>query len=129
AREQAACCCVGAGPAGSALAIRLAQLGHDVCVIERARFPRTHIGESLSPGIWPQLELLGIAGGVAAAGFWPCRSALIRWETASVVRRDFSTNAGPLVDRGRVGALLIEHARACGARGLQPAVLRPPTPP
>src|SRR5262245_41249868 len=46
-------CIIGAGPAGSALAIRLAQLGHDVCIVERAVFPRSHIGESLSPGIWP----------------------------------------------------------------------------
>jgi flavin-dependent dehydrogenase len=67
-------CVVGAGPSGSALAIRLAQLGHDVSVIERSMFPRSHVGESLSPGIWPQLELLGVAQAVAAAGFWPIRS-------------------------------------------------------
>jgi uncharacterized protein len=31
-------CIIGAGPAGSTLAIRLAQLGYDVCVVERRAF-------------------------------------------------------------------------------------------
>jgi flavin-dependent dehydrogenase len=75
-------CVIGAGPSGSALAIRLAQLGHDVWLIERSMFPRSHVGESLSPGIWPQLELLGVARTVAAAGFWPLRTSLVQWATA-----------------------------------------------
>jgi len=117
-------CIMGAGPAGSALAIRLAQLGHDVCVIERSVFPRSHIGESLSPGIWPQLELLGAAGTVAAAGFWPCRTSLVKWEGDVAVRREFGTAGGLLVDRGHFDALLLDRARIHGVRVMQPAVVR-----
>jgi flavin-dependent dehydrogenase len=117
-------CIIGAGPAGSALAIRLAQLGHDVCMVERSVFPRSHIGESLSPGIWPQLELLGVARTVAAAGFWPCRTSLVQWEGDVAVSRDFGTGGGLLVDRGRFDALLLDCARGYGVRVMQPAAVR-----
>ena len=117
-------CVIGAGPAGSALAIRLAQLGHDVCMVERSAFPRSHIGESLSPGISPQLELLGAGPAVAAAGFLPCRTSLVRWEGDATVRRDLGRSGGLLVDRGRFDAVLRDRARAQGVRVMQPAVLR-----
>ena len=39
-------CVIGAGPAGSIFATRMAQLGHQVHLIERQRFPRAHLGES-----------------------------------------------------------------------------------
>jgi flavin-dependent dehydrogenase len=116
-------CIIGAGPAGSALAIRLVQLGHSVCIIERAQFPRSHVGESLSPGIWPQLDLLRLRTAVAAGGFCQCPTSLVQWETNIPVRRHFGT-AGLLVDRGRFDALLVDHARANGACVMQPAVLR-----
>jgi 2-polyprenyl-6-methoxyphenol hydroxylase-like FAD-dependent oxidoreductase len=93
------------------LAIRLAQLGHDVCVIERSMFPRSHVGESLSPGIRPQLDMLGVGPAIAAAEFWPCRTSLVQWESDVAVRRDFGAAAGMLVDRGRFDALLLDCAR------------------
>ena len=42
-------CVIGAGPAGSIFATRMAQLGHQVHLIERQRFPRAHLGEFLAP--------------------------------------------------------------------------------
>src|SRR5262252_6640387 len=122
--ERVDVCIIGAGPAGNAMAIRMAQLGRDVCMIERSVFPRSHIGELLSPGIWPQLDLLGVAGTVAAAGFWPCRTSLVEWEGDVPVRRDFGTSGGPLVDRAAFDALLLNCARTHGVRVMQPAVVR-----
>jgi flavin-dependent dehydrogenase len=40
---------IGGGPAGSTTATTLAQLGHDVLVLEKNKFPRDHVGESLLP--------------------------------------------------------------------------------
>jgi flavin-dependent dehydrogenase len=40
---------IGGGPGGSTTATLLAQHGHKVLVVERATFPRFHIGESLMP--------------------------------------------------------------------------------
>src|SRR5437870_10770428 len=51
---------VGAGPAGSAAAALLAEAGHRVLVLEREKFPRYHIGESLLPFTFQPLQRLGL---------------------------------------------------------------------
>lgn len=120
-------CVIGGGPAGSALALRLAKLGHDVLVVERQAFPRPHVGESLSPGVWPLLDMLGVAEEVRRAGFLPAREALVRWEddaARSVRAREGAV--GLLVDRGRFDALLLSAASAAGVTVLQPAAAQRP---
>jgi flavin-dependent dehydrogenase len=51
---------IGGGPAGSTAAGLLARLGHDVLLLERARFPREHVGESLLPFCYWLFEDLGV---------------------------------------------------------------------
>ena len=51
---------IGAGPAGCAAATVLSEQGHRVLVIEREKFPRYHIGESLIPFTYGPLERLGL---------------------------------------------------------------------
>jgi flavin-dependent dehydrogenase len=51
---------IGGGPAGSTTASFLARQGHDVTVLERARFPREHVGESLLPFCYGILDELGL---------------------------------------------------------------------
>jgi flavin-dependent dehydrogenase len=51
---------IGAGPAGSASATVLAEKGHRVLVLEREKFPRYHIGESLLPFTFYPLQRLGL---------------------------------------------------------------------
>ena len=52
---------VGAGPVGSTAAALLAQQGFSVLVLEKERFPRPKIGESLLPALMPVLDRLGVA--------------------------------------------------------------------
>lgn len=59
---------IGGGPAGSTAAALLAQKGFRVTLIEKARHPRFHIGESLLPANLPLLEKLGVADEVRAIG-------------------------------------------------------------
>src|SRR5262245_50442217 len=60
---------VGAGPAGSALATRLARAGRSALVLERAHFPREKpCSEYLSPGTLRALDRLGVLDRVIAAG-------------------------------------------------------------
>jgi flavin-dependent dehydrogenase len=59
---------IGGGPAGSTAAILLAEKGYRVVVLEKARHPRFHIGESLLPANLPLLERLGVADKVRAIG-------------------------------------------------------------
>src|SRR5271170_5600238 len=51
---------IGAGPAGSAAAAILAEHGHRVLILEREKFPRYHIGESLLPFTFQPLQRLGL---------------------------------------------------------------------
>lgn len=51
---------VGAGPAGSASARRLAQSGCRVLLLERSHFDAPRVGESLAPGVQPLLAELGV---------------------------------------------------------------------
>jgi flavin-dependent dehydrogenase len=59
---------VGGGPAGSTAATLLAEKGYPVTLLEKARHPRFHIGESLLPANLPMFERLGVAGKVRAVG-------------------------------------------------------------
>ena len=59
---------IGGGPAGSTAAIRLAEMGYDVTLLEKAHHPRFHIGESLLPANLPLFERLGVAAQVKAIG-------------------------------------------------------------
>lgn len=59
---------IGGGPAGSTLAAILAERGRSVVVVEKARHPRFHIGESLLPLNIPLLERLGVAEEVRQIG-------------------------------------------------------------
>lgn len=60
---------VGAGPAGTSAAAVLAEHGHRVLIIERARFPRYHVGESLLPFTFHPLERLGLVGKMRRSAF------------------------------------------------------------
>jgi flavin-dependent dehydrogenase len=51
---------IGGGPAGSSAAAILAEKGHRVLVLEREKFPRYHIGESLLPFTFFPLKRLGL---------------------------------------------------------------------
>jgi len=51
---------IGGGPSGSSYAITMAGSGHSVLLLEREKFPRFHIGESLLPYTADVLEQLGV---------------------------------------------------------------------
>lgn len=54
------CIVVGGGPAGSTAAATLAMKGRKVLLLEKEKFPRYHIGESLMPYCYFTLERIGV---------------------------------------------------------------------
>jgi len=103
---------IGGGPAGSATARRLAQLGHTVRLVERSSFPRPHVGESLSPGVWVHFATLGVLDRVARAGFRLSFETLLRWHGQT--ERIVSERPSLIVDRARFDALMLDAARDAG---------------
>lgn len=107
---------VGGGPAGSSLATRLAQLGRRVKLVEKERFPRFHIGESLLPFSMPLFETLGVAEELKGR-FLPKHAAEFVTPDGSLVRRyPFAEGvvSGPgsayEVDRSEFDKVLLDNA-------------------
>jgi flavin-dependent dehydrogenase len=60
---------IGCGPGGSSAACYLRQAGRSVIVLEKEKFPRFHIGESLLPYNQGLFKELGLMPAIEAAGF------------------------------------------------------------
>ena len=116
---------VGGGPAGSSAAAILAERGHRVVLIEKARHPRFHIGESLLPANLPLFERLGVAAEIRAIGL-PKRGAVFHAEAPPRAQRfafaDGWNKALPFayeVRRSQFDAILIARAAALGAEVIE----------
>ena len=112
---------VGGGPAGSTAATLLARAGRRVVVLEREKFPRFHIGESLLPFSTQTFDRLGVRekldrtflpkyGGeiVAACG---TRGVKFYFKDGFRSRRDRAYQ----VTRSEFDKLLLDHSRENGA--------------
>ena len=107
----------GGGPAGCAAAILLKERGHDVLLLDAARFPRDKIcGESVSPGAWSVLRDLGVVPRLEALHPWPLRGmALTSPDGTSFEGRYRGIQApGFAIRRESLDLLLLERARECG---------------
>ncbi|MEK1906412.1 MAG: NAD(P)/FAD-dependent oxidoreductase, partial [Pseudomonas sp.] len=77
--EQRQVVVIGAGPSGAIAAALLKRNGHDVLVLERQRFPRFSIGESLLSHCLDFVEEAGMLEAVHAAGFQTKHGAAFAW--------------------------------------------------
>ena len=114
---------IGGGPAGAAASAILAGYGHRVLVIEREKFPRYHIGESLLPFTFGPLERLGMIPKMRRSGFVKKYSASFVQPDGSVSqpfyffnRYDRETVAQTWqVLRSEFDQMLLDNAREKGA--------------
>ena len=60
---------IGGGPGGCTVATLVADAGHKVLLVERGRFPRFHIGESLMPESYWVLKRMGMLPKMQASHF------------------------------------------------------------
>ncbi len=115
---------IGGGPAGSTLALRLAQLGRRVvlvekALVEKATFPGRHACESLTGGVLPLLDAIGLRSRVVEPGLLSPLGATVSW--AGQLTRPEAHGPGYLVDRAPFDSVLLDAARESGVRVLQPA--------
>ena len=83
---------VGGGPGGSTASTVLAMLGHKVLLLEKEKFPRYHIGESLLPyGFFP-LKRIGMVEKLNASHFPRKYAVQFAGQDGRVSRRSISTS-------------------------------------
>jgi FAD-dependent halogenase len=130
---------IGGGPAGSTLATLLARKGYSVLLLEREKFPRFHVGESLLPATQLIWEKLGVAeplqhlghtfkyGGEIRIGLDPNEPA---WAASAIQFNHLPqklTQERPYsyqVERGEFDQFLLDHAREQGVTVYEEALVK-----
>ncbi|KDN99372.1 MULTISPECIES: NAD(P)/FAD-dependent oxidoreductase [Pseudomonas] len=110
---------IGAGPSGAIAGALLKRNGHDVLIIERQRFPRFSIGESLLSHCIDFVEEAGMLPALEAAGFQRKNGAAFAWgdEYSAFDFGDTFSNGKPStfqVQRAQFDQLLADQAEAQG---------------
>ena len=113
---------VGGGPAGSAAAITLARAGHEVVLVDKARFPRDKFcGDGLTTGALRRLEALGLDP--ATIPSWATVSDMVlRTPSGRQVTFTLPRGAGvyaAVARRAELDGQLLSMARAAGAHVLE----------
>jgi flavin-dependent dehydrogenase len=112
---------IGGGPAGSTIAALLARRGRQVVVLEKERFPRFHIGESLLPLNVPLFERLGIGHAIQQIGIFKPGAELISddHDQPAVFRfasnPQLNVNYSYHVRRADFDKILLDNSRRLGA--------------
>jgi flavin-dependent dehydrogenase len=113
---------IGGGPAGSTVAAILADAGRNVLVVERTKFPRFHIGESLMPETYWVFKRLGMLPKLRDSDF--VKKYSVQFVTASGKESQpfFFDERDPRecsqtwqVPRDRFDQMMLDHAAERGA--------------
>ncbi len=112
---------VGAGPSGAIAAAILVNLGHSVTIIEREKFPRFSIGESLLPQSMEFIEEAGMTDAVMAGNFQFKNGAAFQRNNSQTdfnFTEKFSPGPGTTfqVRRAEFDKILADEAEKAGAK-------------
>lgn len=111
---------IGGGPGGSTAAALLARQGFEVTLLERAHFPRYHIGESLLPSVLQILDVMGAREKMEQMGFVRKEGAFLEWgeERWGLNFGELSANCTYAfqVERADFDQMLLQHAASQGVK-------------
>jgi flavin-dependent dehydrogenase len=122
---------IGGGPAGCTAAALLAEKGRPVALLEREKFPRYHIGESLIPYTYFPLARLGLIEKMKASHF-PKKYSVQFVSTDGTASQPFyffqhlkhdAANTWQVL-RSEFDQMLLDHARAKGAEVMEETTVR-----
>lgn len=119
---------IGGGPAGATTAGLLADQGHDVVLLEREKFPRYHIGESLAPGVNPVIERLGLTERMEGLTFQHKHGISMLWGAERDMWTVYFSEGTPYeytwqVKRAEFDNLLLTRARELGVMVVEEAAV------
>ncbi len=112
---------IGGGPAGSTAATLLAKKGHSVALLEKAKFPREHVGESLLPFCYPIFKKLGVLQELTRRYVRKPGVRFVDVDGSSFTTWCFGhvlkdpSHLSFHVRRGEFDHLLLDNAKKCGA--------------
>jgi len=116
------CLVIGGGPAGSTVGALVAEAGYRTLVVERDRFPRFHVGESLMPATYDVFRRLGVLDQMKASSFVHKASVQFVSHTGKESQPFHFRLHDPhersrtwQVERSRFDAMLFDNAAAKGA--------------
>jgi flavin-dependent dehydrogenase len=122
---------IGGGPAGAATATLLAQQGRDVLLLEREKFPRFRVGESLMPAVYWSLERLGVLDKMTRSPFPRKHSVQFFLKDGRPTSPFYFADAEPhvssvtwQVDRLEFDQMLLDHAAESGVEVRQQVAVR-----
>jgi flavin-dependent dehydrogenase len=113
---------LGAGPAGSVLAQQLQHKGYCVALMDRERFPRYTIGETLPASVALLLKRAGLVPPNFRLAGAPTSGNLSAWGSANVSFHPHTkdeSGRGFQVERAHFDAQLLAAARAAGGTALE----------
>lgn len=119
-REEVDAIVIGGGPAGSSAARLVAASGHSTVLLERAQFPRFHIGESMLTYTAALLDRLGVREEVDATDFPVKTGAEFCDVDGGYTRVDFTDQGAGRelttyqVERSAFDDMLLRHAAKAG---------------
>ena len=121
---------IGGGPGGAVSALLLARAGLRVCVFEKDRHPRFHIGESILPRNFPLIQELGLEPELRHLPHLP------KYGAEFGIGNDFNTmsfgfsdgllpgSATFNIERAPFDEMLVNAARAAGAEVLEDTAVK-----
>lgn len=122
---------IGGGPGGSTAGSALAKAGKKVLILEREKFPRFHVGESLIPYGNDVLRKIGAWEKMLDAGFMPKLGAeFVLGNSKAKIQILFGRYLRPeyaqtfQVERAKFDNLLLEHAVSLGCEVWQECKVR-----
>ena len=119
---------IGGGPAGSIASMGMAKRGRKVVVIEKATFPRFHIGESFLPATFDRLKELGLEDALRKCPHVPKFGAdFAMGYGGKVLEIDFNQGFVACdeafnIERAVFDAMLLDEARKMGVKVVQATV-------
>lgn len=117
---------IGGGPSGASAATILSEHGHSVIVIEREKFPRYHIGESLIPFTSIPLKRLGLRDRMVKSSFTKKHSVQFVGRSGKSSQPFYFADRYPddiaqtwQILRSEFDEMMLNHARDKGAQVLE----------